>query len=105
MFPGSLIVRCKVWFFSSLSVQLWLYCLLTPVFLCFNNNNNVLSFIKKHKNKKLRRQLHFNIHHFMKHVLNKIYITHALFIFLLHDSYEAILYHIVHFLYADLLPV
>lgn len=41
----------------------------------------------------------------MKHVLNKIYITHALFIFLMRDSYEAVLYHIVQFLYADLLPV
>lgn len=40
----------------------------------------------------------------MKHVLNKIYLTHALFI-LMHDSYEAVLYHIVQFLYADLLPV
>lgn len=40
---------------------------------------------------KLRRQLCFNIYCFINHALNKIYITLAQHIFLLCDSYEALL--------------
>jgi hypothetical protein len=40
---------------------------------------------------KLRRQLRFNICCFINHALNKIYITLAQRIFLLCDSYEALL--------------